>query len=387
MIRHVFGVCGVLAACVLLLVSAAMNWRFGYSLGRSEFDGLIYASASVAADCLKALVPFFLFSAIRNRAWSQAATAAIVGVVVTAYSLTSALGHAALNRNETSGHRIVEAQAYTALKSDLKRAQDQLSWIPQHRPPASVGAEMDSMKTQRLWTSTDGCKQVDIRAARTFCQKYQALVGEMEYGKKAETTEARIAEVQSSLGKLHATAASSDADPQAAVLAKLFGLDVDRVQFGLIIFVAVLLEVGSGMGLYMAFSQWRIDERKPSIVDERPALKVIEHCEMERNSEPPAVVTAVPSRGANDDLVLADTDTRKFFDASVDRHEGQSVSATSLYDVYRVWCHQNETVPLALPVFAREIGELGIEKVKRKQGVWYVGIRVRSAQDEIKKSG
>ncbi|MGE0025423.1 MAG: hypothetical protein AB7S70_17510, partial [Hyphomicrobium sp.] len=69
-----------------------MNWRFGFSLGRTELDGQIYGAASVAADCLKALIPFFLFAAIRNRMWSQAAAALVVGLVVTAYSLTSALG-------------------------------------------------------------------------------------------------------------------------------------------------------------------------------------------------------------------------------------------------------------------------------------------------------
>ena len=103
--RHLMGVLGVLAAGVLLAVSAAMNWRFGYSLGKTELDGMIYGSASAAADCLKALTPFFFFAAIRNRMWSQAAAAAVVGIVMTAYSLTSALGHAALNRLDTTGQR------------------------------------------------------------------------------------------------------------------------------------------------------------------------------------------------------------------------------------------------------------------------------------------
>src|SRR5262249_59825783 len=96
--RHVLGVLGVLAAGVLLAVSCAMNWRFGLSLGRTELDGQIYGAASAAADCLKALVPFFFFAAMRNRMWSQAAAAAVVWAVVTSYSMTSALSHAALHR-------------------------------------------------------------------------------------------------------------------------------------------------------------------------------------------------------------------------------------------------------------------------------------------------
>jgi hypothetical protein len=50
-----------------------MNYRFGFSLGKTAVDGQIYGLASAAADCFKALVPFFFFAALRNRMWSQGA--------------------------------------------------------------------------------------------------------------------------------------------------------------------------------------------------------------------------------------------------------------------------------------------------------------------------
>ena len=155
--RHALGVLGVLAAGVLLAVSAAMNWRFGFSLGRTELDGQIYGAASAAADCMKALVPFFFFAAIRNRMWSQAAASALVWVVVTAYSLTSALGHAALNRFDTAGHRAATVAAYKDHRADLARAEEQLTWIPQHRPAQTVQAEIDSLKSDRAWVWTKEC--------------------------------------------------------------------------------------------------------------------------------------------------------------------------------------------------------------------------------------
>ena len=78
--RHALGVLGVLAAGVLLAVSAAMNWQFGFSLGRNAFDGHLYGAASAAADCMKALVPFYFFAAWRNRSWSQVVASHLSGL-------------------------------------------------------------------------------------------------------------------------------------------------------------------------------------------------------------------------------------------------------------------------------------------------------------------
>ena len=46
--RHVLGIAGVLAASVLLVVSAMMNYQFGYSLGKTPTDSHIYGMASAA---------------------------------------------------------------------------------------------------------------------------------------------------------------------------------------------------------------------------------------------------------------------------------------------------------------------------------------------------
>ena len=284
--RHVLGVLGVLAAAVLLAVSAAMNWRFGYSLGKTEMDGVIYGAASAAADCFKALVPFFFFAAIRNRMWSQAAASAVVWVVVLAYSLTSALGHAALNRLDTAGQRAAHAQSYQDLRADLKRAEDQMSWIPQHRPAQSVQAELEGMKTQKAWGWSNGCAEVKGKDTRDFCQKFQGLHSELASAQQADVLGKRIDDGKGKLANAngngtHGTAMMTEADPQAAVLSKLaafvgLGIKVEDMQTALTIFVALLLEVGSGFGMYVAFSTWRLyDRAAPSAPKLAPAIATV----------------------------------------------------------------------------------------------------------------
>ncbi|MGD9830164.1 MAG: hypothetical protein AB7U66_15665, partial [Hyphomicrobiaceae bacterium] len=269
--KHALGLLGVLAAGVLLAVSAAMNWRFGLQLGKTEFDGQIYGAASAAADCLKALVPFFLFASIRNKMWSQAAASALVWVVCTAYSLTSALGHAALNRQDTTGARAVQAAVYKDMRAELKRSEEKLAWIPQHRPAMTVQAGMDSLKTERAWAWSKGCTEVKGKSTRELCQKYHGLAAELAAADQARKLDQRIRELRTQLATGTTGTAVASADPQAAVLAKIAGLvfptvRVEDVQMALTVFIALLLEIGSSFGMYVAFSQWRIYDHRAEAV-------------------------------------------------------------------------------------------------------------------------
>jgi hypothetical protein len=386
--RHALGVLGVLAAGVLLAVSCAMNWRFGFSLGRTEFDGQIYGAASAAADCMKALVPFFFFAAIRNKMWSQAAASALVWVVVTSYSLTSALGHAALNRLDTAGQRTATADSYKDHRADLARAQEQLSWIPQHRPAQAVQADIDAVKDERAWTGTEQCSKVTGSKSRGFCQKYHALSAELASAQQSIALEARIADIQGKMTNVNGHAVMTEADPQAAVLAKLAAIiapniKIEDVQTALTVFVALLLEVGSGFGMYIAFSQWRLYESHaptaPVMVPVSTAAAAV--------AAPTAVAIAKPRSGANDNrsappaqrLIAPENDVERFYKERIETQDGSSLTATSLYEDYCAWCEDQQKEPLALPTFGREFGELGVQKARIAGRVRYIGIALKSA--------
>ncbi|ODT18792.1 MAG: hypothetical protein ABS54_15940 [Hyphomicrobium sp. SCN 65-11] len=433
--RHALGILGVLAASVLLAVSAAMNWRFGYSLGTTEFDGLIYGAASAAADCLKALIPFFLFAAIRNRMWSQAAAAAVVGVVVTAYSLTSALGHAALNRLDTTGQRAQQTAVYQDMRSDVKRMEEQVGWIPKHRPAATVASEMNGLKNQIYWSRTQGCTVVNGKFNRDFCQQYHTLSAEHANAVQAADLSKKIMEVKAQLAKSgDSHTALTEADPQAAMLAKIGGLvfpdlKVDDVQMALTIFIALLLEVGSGFGMYIAFSQWRLHDAlhnpkvasaaavgqaavampldvevqvpvatpvaaqtiaipaiaaaAPAAVPATPAVQAIPAA-----PPAPAVITP-PAATANDNtdralpiqrMVAPESDVERFNREKIEAEEGSTITYNDLYEAYCTWCEEKGKEPLAQPTFGKEFGELkGMRKEKIAGRVRFIGIALQGA--------
>lgn len=398
--RHALGALGVLAASVLLVVSAAMNWRFGYQLGITQFDSLLYASASAAADCLKALVPFLIFAAIRNRMWSQALASGLVWGVVTVYSLTSALGHAALNRGDTSGKRAQQVQSYKDLRADLKRAESQLGWIPAHRPAATVQADLNRLKNQRRWRWTNGCTSVKGGSNRRFCDNHAKLGAELASANEAAKLETRIASVQAKLGGLKGVTHSS-ADPQATVLANLAsifmpGVKVENVQTALTIFIALLLEVGSGLGMYIAFSQWKLD---PSMKSRREVAQPQADNDAQPLSAEPIVVEhekavatvtiTKPGDGANDNIATpklaapsADTTSavERYREERTEDKSGSTLTAQDLYEDYCTWCEEQQKEPLALPTFGREFGELGVQKAKVSGRVRYIGIALKSVE-------
>lgn len=384
--RHALGVLGVIAAGVLLAVSAAMNWRFGFSLGRTEFDGQIYGAASAAADCMKALVPFFFFAAVRNRMWSQAVASALVWVVVMAYSLTSALGHAALNRLDTTGQRAATVATYKDHRADLARAKEQLSWIPQHRPAQTVQSDIDALKNERPWTWTKGCIDVSGAKGRGFCQKYHALTAEFASAEQSIALEARIADIETKIAQSSGAAVVSEADPQAAVLTRLAGIllpsiKIDDVQTGLAVFVALLLEVGSAFGMYIAFSQWRLYDRHTPTA---PRIVPVSTAAVAAKAPKPAAL-AKPRSTANDNrsaparLIAPETDVERFYKERIESRDGSTVGATEMFEDYCTWCEQLGKEPLAHPNFGREFQELGVQKAKVAGRVRYIGIALKSA--------
>jgi hypothetical protein len=388
-----------------------MNYRFGFSLGKTALDGQIYGAASAAADCFKALVPFFLFAALRNKMWSQALAAALVWTVVSAYSMTSALGHAALNRLDTTGQRAVEAASYLDLRADSKRAQEQLTWIPAHRPAETVAAELNVLKAQRYWVVTKECTEVAGKGARDFCQQFHKLNAEHASGVQAAKLETRIHEIGAKLANTSGGTAMAEADPQASVLAKLTGLDISHVQTALTVFVALLIEIGSCFGMYVAFAYWRINDRAEdrtqlaaasptieTVVQSAPAIAIAAKPAVERVADThPAVgpdpeaeegraeaqLPAVRAPSANDNRVargVPDSDVQRFYrERIVGAAESSSLTSTELYEEYCRWCEETERVPFAHPRVTREIGELGVKKERIGKRTRYFGIALRSA--------
>src|SRR5271157_2461543 len=260
--RHVLGIAGVTAAAVLLLVSAAMNWRFGYTLGKSEFESQLYGGASAAADCFKALLPFFIFAALRNRSYSQALGGALLFAVCFSYSLTSSLGFAALNRADITGVRLLKVETHSDLRADLERSREALKTLPAHRPAGTVNGEIDAFKQNGRWLSSAGCADATAVKSMTYCEGFFKLKAELAIAEQADKLEAKVSQLSTRLGALDSEAGTKATDPQSQMLANLTGRTTAEVQMSLTVLIALLVELGASLGFYTAFSYWRIFDVK-----------------------------------------------------------------------------------------------------------------------------
>ncbi len=408
MTRHILGVLGVIAASVLLVVSMMMNYKFGSSLGKTETDAHIYGMASAAADCFKALAPFFFFAALRNRVWSQAVAAALVWVVVTGYAFTSALGHAALNRFDTSGQRVAASTNYKDTRAEFEETEKQLKWATAtaHRPVGTVEAEINVLKAQRAWMTTKECTDATMRSSREFCQQYFKLEAEHASGVYAEKLRVRRAELAAQTNKATGAAVLGMADPQANVIARLTGLELETVQTALMLFVALLIEIGSGFGMYVAFAYWRPNQSLHG--EARPARKVEQQPrqpeenqaaiqEAQPASKPDPIWTSEPApAGENGDAVasgppairplgdndnkttqkwiMPENDVELFYKQVVVEEDSVSIVSQDLYDGYKIWAKSKEKRPLNHSRFSEDFEKLGYKTVQVGGRQRYVGI-------------
>lgn len=208
-----------IAAAAILTAGActtAMNWRFSYQLGTTEWDSTIWAIFSVALDVAKWVMLSFAAAAGRRHKL-RALAAFSIWFIATAYSFTAAIGFAAFNRDGASADRQqrIELQKTIAM-----------------------------MKQSARWQSSAACADASAPRTKEFCAVYAA-------------TEARLKGL------------AQDADPQATLLAKLTGLGVDAAQLVLSVWLAVACEVISAFGFY-AILQSKADTTEAALPPPAP---------------------------------------------------------------------------------------------------------------------
>ncbi len=401
--KYALGTVGVIAAGVLLFVSAAMNWSFGFGLGKTPLESQILGAGSVGADVLKALVPFLVLFAIKHRSWMQAIAGILVWTICTTYSLTSSLGFAAHNRSDTVGERTLAVTQYGNLREQLKSVNAKLGWIPQHRSVAEVDADINAILDKRIKKGRDRGKTI-AQVTRNFTNKswYSRRYGDTVLNLRkelaiAKNAEKLYAEKAMLTGKLESTSTKSvtTADPQAAILTQITGLSIEKVQLGLIVLLSLLVEIGSGLGFFVVLGGDKAKairimakaEAKARAKVEAATMKTVEKVETQTEQHVVAPVARADNAPvANDNIpnrrqtvpLISSNELKDYYGDRIEMQDGTSITASALYEDYCSWAESRKKEPMTLPAFGRQFGEIGIQKAKIAGRIRYINVKLKS---------
>ncbi|CEJ87874.1 conserved membrane hypothetical protein [Hyphomicrobium sp. GJ21] len=337
---------GIALSVGLIAVSATLNYRMGYRSADTEIDGIIYGSGAGLADGIKAISPFMGAWGWRNGDYLAVACAAVLFTVLTSYSFTAALGFAAQHRaNKTSGIAR-DIERHGDLRRQLDRDDKRLAALGQQRSSAEVSKEMEAKLQSPVGKSTvgkvsDNCT-LNRLATRAACADVATLGEELARTQERERLEAEEHELRKELdGLTNGTASSDDAQVDAVrQLADLTRREVkkENVVFGLSMLLALLVELGSGLGLYVVTTPWRAKDPPPPPTQVTPRGR-----SMKQSKDATGL-------GMIDTYVLQRLEPAQ-----------ATLGFRELYQDYQAWCRWRSVVPFIEKEFARQFDELARE--------------------------
>jgi hypothetical protein len=117
--RGIIAFAGAIVSLGFLGASAVANYLFGASLGRSPWEAQLYGAVGVLAVAMNALAPFYISWALAAKRRITAASIMLLWALCLTYSITSALGFAAQNREGVAVARQVTRETYDDIRREL----------------------------------------------------------------------------------------------------------------------------------------------------------------------------------------------------------------------------------------------------------------------------
>lgn len=349
----VMRVVGVTVTLGLIFVSLVMNFRFGQSLGRTEMDGLVYGLASACADGFKVVLPFAIMSAWHGKRRIASAAAAALWLVFTAYSMTSSLGHSSVNRAETAGERRHQIADYKDGRRQIELKLKEREALPTFRPMAALEAELKARSRDHRFERSLGCNQVE-RIDAQFCDGVTKLDAERGIARRAAEIDKDLERMRAELSTAGSSAKSDQSDAQTAMIREVTGVAESYVRLALTVLVSIMIELGSGLGLYVVLG--RKESGQTEIVP----------------------VEGEPGRMSRWMRLIRRSHEDAWFRSAVVRVDEAYANEIELYRDYCLWIVKHGFGPaLSLSDFRDWLRSKGLGEPMRKRGrIYYVGIRL-----------
>ena len=348
---------GALASLGLIVVSVGVNYQFGASFGQTGFDSILYGGAAGLADVLKAACPLLIAWAMRDRNFAAASAGLVIVLVSIIFSFTSAIGFAASNRAGATGAHALNNLQFEQLRAEQKRLRERLSWHPRHRPSAVVKTDISAAKQNWRWQSTRGCANATVPPSIAYCDRYRGLTTELAIAQDAAKLDQRLEEIRTKLEGINPAAVATGAHPQIATLSRLLGRPTETIQTGLIILLAIVVEIGSSCGLFVVFSAAR--RHRPGSQN-----KVLnDYPNLQRKGSKPKLVYSADAKGLPKNT--EQSAVRTFLNLHTEPSKGSATGATDLFTRYMDDRQTHRWPEISQRRFGGLMAELGHTNKKR----------------------
>lgn len=329
-------VLGVSVSTGLIIISAVLNYRMGYRSADTAFDGYVYGIGAACGDALKAISPFMAFYGLKNRDWLAVLAATAIYVVFTGYSFFAALGFAAEHRTTKAAATLTGIENRQNLRQALARDNEALDLIGNQRSSSEVEAAIVSEAKKTVGPRNRTVEQISNKctlnreATREACRTIASLGEELARAGKREALLASNLANRKLLADFDKGSAADSPDPQVDAVKKVVGViktyDSKEIGFGLSLLLALFIELGSGLGLFVATTPWRARDAKAQ--------------DPEREMRGPV------------DVYVLDT---------LEPDPRSEIRMTDLYASYRNWCRARHMTPHPRPDFKREFTDIARE--------------------------
>ncbi len=290
---------GLAMAAVLIAASATMNYVFASSLGKTAFEGTILGAVSVAVDVLKALLAVFVAKALRGGQRGFVVIGSGAFLLFSIGSFVAASGFASSNRGAVTEARRAAAQVLVETEQDLVLAQRSRAALPNHRSAPIIETAIAALKVDARWNASRGCVAPLTTGQREVCAQVAALNIELATARERTRLDSLVAELRNRASVQRRLGGSDAADPQVRLLAQSLGLDEATVQRLLMSMLALIVEVSSALGIYLATGHARA-LRDPSDCEgppDREADPAFELRELSPSSDREVAATSAPPDG------------------------------------------------------------------------------------------
>lgn len=301
---------GIIAALVLCSISAAMNFLFLSSLGKTSVEAGVLGGASAAADLLKALLPFFIAWSWRDRRIIASGAGLFVWMFLSAFSLMSGIGFTADSKSVVAAEGGKKIARTESLQADIDHAHERMRALPVQRPEDSIRSAIKGHTQSRRWQTTKGCADATETASRAYCEGYFALQAELASAMAGAELTAKVDRLRRELNlRAMDTHDIGSSQSQVATLNKVSGLEGSRIDLVLTLAIALLVELGSSLGLFLASGHGGYAHRYPRNVSKTDRqLHVPEHEQSVGSLEEFCLEALVPDVGSKipiSDVVMA----------------------------------------------------------------------------------